>query len=143
MLPVDLVIPVGQQQDRRQPRHPADQVTEHIQGGLVGPVHVLHGQHRGVPRPAQLRTQRLQQPVAVPAVLQGPGQAGADAADEVTERAEGTAGGEVVAVPDQEPALGGQDPPGRLDQARLADPGLPGDEHHRARTGRGFPRRRG
>ena len=90
--------------------------------------------------PAQLRAQGVQQPAAITAVVQRLRELAADAASQIPEGAEGLAGDQVVAVSDEQPALGGQHRTDRLDQARLADPRLPADEHHRPVAGRRFPR---
>ena len=140
MVPADLVVPVRQHQHRRQRGDPPDEVPQDVQGGFVGPVHVLDHQNGRVPGPAQLRTQRVQQPVAVPTSVQRPVQLGADAADQIAERAQGPAGGQVVAVSDEQPALRRQRRPERLDQAGLTDPGLAADKHDRAGAGRCLPR---
>ena len=136
MLSGQLVVAVGQHQHRRQAGDPACQVSQHVQGGLVGPVHVLHHQDGRVPGPVQLGPQRGQHCVPLAALGQRPGQLGADLADQVPERPQGPRGAEVVAVADQQAPLGRQQPAQRPDQARLADAGLAGDEHQPALAGR-------
>ena len=136
MLAGQLVVAVGQHQDGRQFGDPAGQVPQHVQGGLVGPVHVLHHQDGRVPGPVQLGPQRSRHRVPLATLGQRPGQLGADAADQVTERPQGPRGAEVVAVADQQAPVRRQQPPDRPDQARLADAGLAEDEHQPALAGR-------
>ena len=136
MLAGQLVVAVGQHQHSRQLGDPAGQVAQHVQGGLVGPVHVLHHQDGRVPGPVQLGPQRGQHCVPLPALGQRPGQLGADLADQVTERPQSPRGAQVVAVADQQAPVRRQQPPDRPDQARLADAGLAEDEHQPALAGR-------
>jgi hypothetical protein len=131
-----LVVAVGQHQHSRQLGDPAGQVAQHVQGGLVGPVHVLHHQDGRVPGPVQLGPQRSQHRVPLATLGQHPGQPGADLADQVTERPKSPRRAQIVAVADQQTPLGRQQPPDRPDQARLADARLPGDEHQPTLAGR-------
>jgi hypothetical protein len=65
MLASQLVVAIGQHQDGRQLGDPAHQVPQHVQGGFVGPVHILDDQDRRVPRPVQLRLHRWDQLVQI------------------------------------------------------------------------------
>ena len=130
MVAGQLVVPVGQHEHDGQLADPADEVPQHVQGRLVGPVDVLHDQYRRMLRPLQLGPQRLDDPAAV-AGLQRPGQRGAHAARQVAQRPEDPRRGQVVAVPDEQPALRRQYRPQRIHEAGLADAGLADDEHHR------------
>jgi hypothetical protein len=136
MLAGQLVVAVGQHQDGRQLGDPPGQEAQHVQGGLVGPVHVLHHQDGRVPGPVQLGPQRGQHRVPLAALRQRPGQLGADVADQVAERPQGPRRAQVVAVADQQAPVRRQQPVQRPDQARLADAGLAGDEHQPALAGR-------
>ena len=135
MVAGQLVVAVGQDEHGRQLGDPAGQVPQHVQGGLVGPMDVLHDQDRRVPRPVQLPRQRGQHGVPV-AGAQRPGQPGPDGAGQIAERPKGPGRAQVVTVADQQPPLGRQQPAQRLDQARLADPGLAQDQHQPAVPGR-------
>ena len=75
MLAGQLVVAVGQHQHSRQLGDPAGQVPQHVQGGLVGPVHVLHHQDGRVPGPVQLGPQRGQHRVPLAALAPAPGSA--------------------------------------------------------------------
>ena len=100
-------------------------MREPVQGGLVGPVHVLDDQHGG------LGAQRLDhRPVAA---LRGRGPVeqrrdpAAEPVRDVVQRAEGAGGEQVVAGPRQHPHLAGRRRDERLDQAGLPDARLSGD----------------
>jgi hypothetical protein len=101
MLAGQLVVAVGQDQDGRQLGDPAGQVAQHVQGGLISPVDVLHHQDGRMPGPVQLGPHRGQHRVPLAALRQRPGQLGADLADQVAERSQGPRGAQVVAVADQ------------------------------------------
>ena len=131
-----LVVAVGQHQQGRQAGDPAGQVAQHVQGGLVGPVHVLHHQDGRVPGPVQFGPQRGRHRVPLAALPQRPGQLGADLPDQVAERPQGPRGAQVVAVADEQAPVRRQQPAQRPDQARLADARLPEDEHQPALAGR-------
>lgn len=81
--------------------------------------------------------------MAVAALRHGTGEFAADAADQVAEGAQGSAGGEVVALADEDPGAVRQMVGKGLDQARLADTGLSEDEHHGSGPVRRLPRGRG
>ena len=139
MAPVHLVVAVGQQQHRGQVGDPPDQVAQEVQGGLVGPVHVLHDQHGRVPGPVQLVQQRGEERVPVPGVAQRAGQVGTDAAGEVADRAQDARGRQVVALAHEEPRVGRESVAQLAHQAGLADPGLAGDQDHGTGSRRGEP----
>jgi hypothetical protein len=121
---------------------PPDQVLQDVQRGVVGPLQVLHRQQRRLPGPLQLRAQRGQDVVAVRAGAQRRRQLGADAADEIAERAEDPRGRQVVAVPDEHPGIPRHLGARRFHQPRLADPGLTGHQHDPAVAGRRIAHRR-
>jgi hypothetical protein len=139
MVVAQLVVAVGQQQHAGQGRDPPGQVADHVQGGVVGPVHVLDDHHR---RPAgQLLVDGPEHGVPTGHRLHRPGQGAPGAPGHVPERAQGARRDQVVAGPDEHPGVGRRLPRERPDQARLADPGLAGDEHDRAATLHGSPER--
>ena len=73
-----LVVAVGEHQHARQLRDPPGQVAQHVQGGVVGPVHVLDHQHG---RPAgELRPQPASNTASRSPGTQRPGQVRAGAA---------------------------------------------------------------
>jgi hypothetical protein len=127
VLSADIVGPVGEQDQRRQVVDPATDVTQQVERGAVGPVHVLDDQHRRARRVGQLledggehlagivRGQRRGQwPSAVP--------------HGVAERAKRPRGQQVVAGAGEH-AAGPQRPGEGADQARLPDSRLTRDEH--------------
>ena len=117
VLAAQLVVAVGEDEHRGQPGDPPGEVAQRVQGGVVGPVHVLDDQDPRVVRPVQFGAQRGQQPVPVAAVGHRLAEFRPDAADQVPERAQRPRGGQVVAVANQHPALGGQLRPHGVDQA--------------------------
>ena len=134
-----LVVAVGQQQHAGQRRDAPGEVAEHVQGGVVGPVHVLDDHHR---RPAgQLLVDGAEHRVPPGARLHRPGQGSAGAAGHVPERPERPRRDQVVAGAHEHPGVCRRLPRERPDEARLADPGLTGDEHDRASTLHGPPER--
>ena len=139
MAAVHLVVAVGQQQHRGEVGDAPDQVAQQVQGGLVGPVHVLHDQHGGVPGPVQLVQQRGEERVPVAGVAQRPGQVGTDAAGEVADRAQHARRRQVVAVAHEEPRVGWEVVAQLAHQARLADAGLAGDQDHGTGSRRSEP----
>jgi len=117
VLAVQFVVAVGEDQHGRDVGDPPGEVAQRVQRRVVGPVDVLDDQDGRVLGPGQFRAQGGEHPVAVAAVGHGAAELGSDAAHQITERAEGPRGREVVAVADQHPALGGQVRAHRLDQA--------------------------
>lgn len=139
VLPVQLVIAVGKDQDGGQVGNPPDEETQGIKRRLVGPMNVFDDQNRRVFGPAQLRVQGGQHPVTIAAVHHGSAELCSHPTHQVAERAEGPRGGQVIAVADQHPAGPGEAGAQRLDQAGLADPGLAHDQHDTAGSpGRGL-----
>ena len=124
-----LVVPVGDQQQRPGPLHPPPQEDEQVEGGLVGPVGVLDHHHLGALAPVELVQEGVEQLLAGAARGQQGGQPAARLPAQVVQRPEGPGGEQRVAGPDQEPGLG-RVPLGQLpDQHRLAHPGLAGQQH--------------
>ena len=105
--------------------HPSPDVAQHVQGGVVGPVHVLHDQHGGPAavrraRRAGPRGRRRGRPRAAPS------RACRLCSARVAQRAEGARRDEVVARAEQHPhVIVGPDE--RTHEAGLADPGLTRD----------------
>ena len=128
---VEPVLPVGQQEQARQPGQPAGEHAQHVEGRVVRPVHVLHEQDGGFAAGRQDVEQPDEQLVAVRGGGQCPAGLPAEAAADVAERAEGARGEQVVAGSGEHPRLRGEPRQERLHQARLADPGLPEDQHRR------------
>ena len=114
MLAVQLIVTVGENEHRRQLSDPPDQEAQRVQRGIVGPVHVLDDQHRGMIRPVQLRAQRAEQPVTVAAVRHGPAEFRPHHAHEIAERAQRPRRGQIIAVAHEHPALGGKLPTHRV-----------------------------
>ena len=72
VITAELIIAVGQHQDRGQPGNPPGQVPQRIQRRFVGPVNVLDDQDRRMLGPVQLGAQRREYPVPVAAVQHRP-----------------------------------------------------------------------
>jgi len=124
-------VPVGgQQQDRHVPDPPAEE-TQQVDGGLVGPVDVLHDQHVQLARLADLSQQRAEQLLARGLGAAQLQQLAAEPTGDVVERAERPRGEQAVAGSPVPGGLG-QVVFCPLDQCRLADARLAGDEHQPA-----------
>ncbi|CAA9565886.1 MAG: hypothetical protein AVDCRST_MAG49-3046 [uncultured Thermomicrobiales bacterium] len=135
----DLVVAVGDDQQRADPAQPPAEEAEQVERGLVGPVGVLdHRQRRGQPG-AELGQGRPEDPVARRVLGQQPVEPGAGRRRDVAQRPERRRRREGVARPHQHP----RPPPRRLaeaaDERGLADPGLPGHEREAPLAGRGLP----
>ena len=137
----DLVGPVGQEQQRGQVVDPAADVPQEVEGGAVGPVHVLDGQHGRPVRGGQLLEDGREH---LPEVVRGEGvgERPAHVPDRVAQRAERTGRQQVVAGTGEHPPgpQGAREP---AHEARLADTGLAGDEHDRSRSSGGALERSG
>ena len=131
MVAGQLVVAVGQHEHGRQLGDPAGQVPQHVQRGLVGPVHVLDDQHGRVPGPVQLgRAARRARASRSPPSRSARASPVPTAADQVAERPEGPRrapgrrSSRPAAAP--RPAAARAPPATRLD---LPMPGLAADEH--------------
>nr|WP_233507048.1 hypothetical protein [Jiangella anatolica] len=100
---------------------------------------VLDGQQRRPVAALELRQQGGQQSITVGAALQLGGEVGTHAVDHVPERSERARRHQVVAVADQHPSVGRHPSPHRVDQPRLADPGLAEDQDHMPGAGGRLP----
>lgn len=140
VLPVQLVVAVGEYQDGRQVSDPPDEVTQRVKRRVVGPVNVFDNQNSRMLRPAQLRAQGGEHPVAIAAIHHGAAELCSYAAHKVAERTKGPRSRQVIAIAHKQPALCGQMGAQRLNQARLADPSLAHDQHDRAAPAARRPR---
>jgi hypothetical protein len=87
MLPVQLVVAVGEYQDGGQVSDPPDEVTQRVERRVVCPVNVFDNQDSRMLGPAQFRAQGGEDPVAIAAVHHGAAELCSYAAHEVPERA--------------------------------------------------------
>ena len=124
VVPRHLAVAVGEQEDDGELRDAPHEVMEQVERRVVGPVHVLHRQHRGPSRPVELGPELTQQALVVGPCDQCRPQPRPDRAAQVAERAERPWRRQVVTVADQQPTLRRQLGPGGRDESRLADPGL-------------------
>ena len=120
MVVAQLVVPVGQQQHAR-PDAPGE-VADHVQGGVVGPVHVLD-HHRG--RAGQLLVHGAEHGVPPGPRLHRLGQGAPPAPRAMSRNGPRVRGDQVVAGADEHPGVGRRLPRERPDEARLADPASP------------------
>jgi hypothetical protein len=122
---VERVLAIGQYDDRRgELVQPAYEVAQEIQGGVVGPVHVLDDQHG---RPGELGQDRVERQLRVirrERLLERP----RSTAERVPQRLQGWWRQEVVAGADQDPDLGPDRARQLPDQTGLADTGLAGHQ---------------
>jgi hypothetical protein len=132
----NLLVAVGRHDHGRQVDHPAPDVAQHVEGGVVGPVDVLENKDGRTGAVRQVREQRGEHRVAV-ARGQCRGERPTGAADRVTQRAQGARRDEVVARTEQDAGPVGPVEDEGADEARLTDAGLPRDQHDRPRTSRG------
>ena len=125
-----LLLAVGDHQQRRQLRHPPGQRLQHVQGRLVGPVRVLDHDDRGPLGEAHLGQQRVEQ--RVPLARSDAERDAGQLPDHVPERAERPGGDQVLAGAAEQPGVPGGPVRELGQQAGLADPGLAGDQHDAA-----------
>ncbi len=111
------------------------QVPQQVEGGVVGPVHVLHREH-GHRRPVQLGDGRGEHPLG-PTGPDRRGQRPGGVDGRVAQRPERAAGAQVVAAPDEGAHAPVERRQERPQQAGLADAGLALDQHHAAVPGPG------
>ena len=129
----------GEHDERVHAVQPPGELAQRVEGGVVGPVHVLDQQERRL-LAREAGQQRLQQVVAGAVGERGPQRRWAVPGD-VAQGAEGPRGEQVVAAAAQHDPVGRQIGRERAHQCGLPDPGLAGDERDRARTGPDPPRR--
>ena len=129
----------GEHDERMHAVQPPGELAQRVEGGVVGPVHVLDQQERRL-LAREAGQQRLQQVVAGAVGERGPQRRWAVPGD-VAQGAEGPRGEQVVAAAAQHDPVGRQIGRERAHQCGLPDPGLAGDERDRARTGPDPPRR--
>jgi hypothetical protein len=132
MVVTQLVVAVGQHQHAGQVGDPPGEVADHVEGGVVGPVHVLDDHHR---RPVgELLVGGTEDRVPLRRDVHDRVQRSVGDACHVSERPERARRHQVVAHPDQHasaiPCLLGERP----DQTRLADSGLAVHQHDRTKT---------
>ena len=132
VLAAELVGPVGQEQQRGQVVDPPADVAQQVEGGAVGPVHVLDDQHGRPVRVGQLLEDGREH-LAEVVRGEGGGERPADVPHRVAQRAERAGRQQVVAGTGEHPP-GPQGAGERAHEARLADAGLAGDEHDRSRS---------
>jgi hypothetical protein len=125
----DLVVPVGDHEDGGQVADPAPDVSQHVQGRLVGPVRILDGQHgRRAGQHVKYRREH-----ALPIVgHQRLGERVRVAAADVAQRAERARGQQIVAGADEQPGLSVGRAQERAQHTGLADARLSADEDHAA-----------
>jgi hypothetical protein len=111
-----LVVAVGQYQDRGQAGNSPDEETQRVKRRLVCPVNVLDDHNGRMIGPGQFGPQGGEHPVAVAAIQQGAAELCSDAAHKIAERAKGPRGRQIVAVAHEHPGLGGKMGAHRLDQ---------------------------
>ena len=136
------VVAVGRDDQHGQAAQPPPQVAQHVERRLVGPVQVLE-HHDGRTRGAQPLPERGEELLSgrVPAHRR-PRRAAQQLGD-LDDGAQWAWRELAVAPTPQPPGVGLRLTHGRLDgldQRRLADPGLPGDQHEAAVTGAGLRR---
>ena len=132
------LVAVGEHQHRGQVGDPPREVAQHVERGVVGPVQVFDDD-RGDPRPGQLRHHRGEHVAA--GAQRGLERASAPRR-RVPEGAERARGEEVVTSADEAARAPGHVFGERADQARLPDPRLAADQHHRTAGPASRPHRR-
>src|SRR6266545_1815831 len=142
MVPGQLHVPVRDHQHGRQAGDPPYEEPQHVEGRLVGPVDVLHDEDGRVLRPVQLGPEGVAHPTPV-AGLERVGERASDTADQVSQRPQHPWRGEIIAVAHEQAGPGRQYRAEGVHQARLADPGLAGDDHDGTVPGPGLPGRGG
>ena len=132
-----LVVAERQHEQQWQLGHPTHQVSEHVQAGLVGPVHVLqHADGRLGPQ------RRIRGSRGVGAARQPRDQVG-ERLGRLEHRSERTRDHQVVATADQDAYAVAHLAQERAHQAGLADARLPLDQRDRARPATKVLQRRG
>ena len=116
---------VGQHQQRGQTVEAAREIAQHVEGGVVRPLHVVEDEHRRAGR-AELGDGGVEHRLRTTA--ERPFEGAARARHGLLQRAEGTGREQVVADPDQHPHVAGELRHEPADEAGLADPGLAGHE---------------
>ena len=123
---VNGVVADGEDQQGRQRRDAPGEVADHVERGVVGPVHVLDGHHGGTSHHRQHAGERV---VTLRAVERGfDTRVGQRHVPERTERARGQ---QVVAAAHDHLDLSRGTVEERREHGGLAAAGLPGDEDHR------------
>ena len=123
----------GEHQQCRQPRDPARDVPHHVEGGVVGPVHVIDDQQRRPGR--QLRDGGVEHVVFVGVsggVGKGVGERPCHPPHCLPQRSERARREQVVTAARQNPYPGRHAPQEGSQQTRLPDPGLARDHHDRS-----------
>jgi hypothetical protein len=132
VLLAELVVAVGEHQQRAQSADPPPQEGQQVERRPVGPVQVLDHQNR--PRPVRRRVQHVQQrgeqrlPRRVPG--QRGGQLAAGLPPDVVQRTQLTRGQQRVARAEEHPHVRPGPRRERRDQRGLAHPGLTADQRH-------------
>ncbi len=124
------LVAIGQHEQDGQRADSTQHEAQHVEGGFVGPVHVLHDEH-GHPTSAQLAGQGLEYGGPVTRAQSG-AQRRPHRVGQVTQRSEHARSAEVVAAADEQPPIRRQLVRQLRHEDRLADAGLTGDEHRTA-----------
>ena len=124
---VELVIAVGNDDERRDGGDPTAEQLENVQRRLVRPANVLEQQHRRCARP-QLLDQHRGNVVARSALLDGRLERSARVLCDLEQRTEWTRREERIADAPQESRLVADLGAEPVDESGLADPGFPGNE---------------
>ena len=133
----DLVVAVGDDEDRGQVRDVPAGVPQHVQRRLVGPVHVLDDQHARAGEHVEDRREH-----GLPVVPgERRGQRTTGVGGRVAQRAQRARREQVVAGPDEQPGAPARVAQEGADQAGLADPGVAVDEDDAAAPGQGRSQR--
>ena len=131
---LQLLTPVGDDDQRRRPHHASREETDQVEGRAVGPVQVLEHED-GRPTRYQRVQRRLEQPVALARAQQLP-DAGVEVGRDVDQGSQGPGRGQRVTCPPEHPAAGLGSGVGPLaDEGRLARACLALDQEQPARAG--------
>jgi hypothetical protein len=137
MLGAQLVVAVGDQQQRRDPLQPPTDEDQQVQGRLVGPVRVLHHHDRPPLRPLlQLVEKRREHRLARPACGQHLGQPAAGLAGDVVQRTQRPGRQQRITDSQQAPGICLVALCELPDEGRLADPRLTRHQHGLPACGR-------
>lgn len=122
---VQRVVSEAEHEDGRQPAQPAGEVTQHVEGGVVGPVHVLDDEHG---RQAAELLDRCGEDVAARLRCERPLERPAGTPYGVPQRSERARGQQVVTRADEHPHPLAEGVEERTDHAGLPDAGFAGDQ---------------
>jgi hypothetical protein len=123
-----LAVAARQQEQDRQRADPAPEHRDHVEGRVVGPVHVLEHEHGRRRRQPQLRQQQAVDLVRGGAARERAPELRPDRVGEVVQRPERPRDREVVAGPDEDARARADVADEARDERRLADPRLARDD---------------